>query len=342
MNFTQAIKEATIKVLKMSKKNLLFGLEVTNHGSGYSDINPKQVYETPVSELSTSGLVVGLASRGFRPLIVFGRVEFALLALDQILTQAGRWQYMFGKKYFCPAKFRIQIGRQWGNGPQHTANYHSIFLQSTEIDVFIPSTPSEAYAQVIYMNHIKRPSVMLEHRYLSLISENFKIPKIVKEISDSTIYISKRKQFNILIVTYADTLINALIAKKILEKNNIYVTIINFSYFPAHRRINDNLFKFINRFKNILFIDSAPYEFGLLSGIQSLISVRVKNINFFYLAPPSKPAPSSPTHMKDYYINKTQIINKVCSILKKKKITNKKMSFEELVLWPNINIRDYF
>ena len=198
-----------------------------------------------------------------------------------------------------------------------------------------------ASGQVIYMNHTKRPSVMLEHRYLSIISENFKKPKIVKKISNSTIYISKKKQFNILIVTYADTLINALEAKKILEKNNIYVSIINFSYFPAGRRINNNLFKFINQFQNILFIDSAPYEFGLLSGIQSLISGRVKNVNFFYLAPPNRPAPSSPKHMKEYYINKNQIINKVCWILDKKKIKNKKMTFEELILWPNININNY-
>ena len=141
MNFSNAIQEGTIKILSKNKKNLVFGLEVTNVGSKIYEMFSSQVFETPVSELASSGLCVGLAIRGFKPQIVFGRVEFALLAFDQILTQAGRWEYMFGGKYPCPVTFRIQIGRQWGNGPQHTANYHSIFMQSYGLDVYIPSTP---------------------------------------------------------------------------------------------------------------------------------------------------------------------------------------------------------
>ena len=86
MKFNEAIKEATIKALKQNKKKLLFGLEVTNQGVGFIEKFPNQVFETPVSELS-QGLIVGLASRGFKPAIVYGRIEFALLAMDQILTQ---------------------------------------------------------------------------------------------------------------------------------------------------------------------------------------------------------------------------------------------------------------
>jgi len=63
---------------------------------------PMQVLETPVSELAISGMAVGLASQGFRPVVVHGRVEFALLAMDQILTQASRWDFMFGGDYSCP------------------------------------------------------------------------------------------------------------------------------------------------------------------------------------------------------------------------------------------------
>jgi len=141
MNFSDAIQEGTIKVLSKSKKNLVFGLEVTNVGSKIFEKFPSQVFETPVSELASSGLAVGLATQGFKPQVVFGRVEFALLAFDQIFTQAGRWEYMFGGNYPCPVNFRVQIGRQWGNGPQHTANYHSIFMQSYGLDIFITSTP---------------------------------------------------------------------------------------------------------------------------------------------------------------------------------------------------------
>ena len=174
MNFTEAIEQATLSVLSKSYKNLVFGLEVSNVGSKIYEMFPRQVYETPVSELSSTGLAVGLATQGFKPQVVFGRVEFALLAFDQIFTQAGRWEYMFGGNYPCPVNFRIQIGRQWGNGPQHTANYHSIFMQSYGIDIFIPSTPEEAYKHIIYSNQLNHPSVILEHRYLSQITQVFK------------------------------------------------------------------------------------------------------------------------------------------------------------------------
>ena len=117
MNFNQAINKSILKVLSKSKKNFLMGLEVTNTGNEYYEKFPKQVLETPVSELSSSGLAVGPALKGYKPQIVFGRVEFALLAFDQIFTQAGRMEFTFGGKIKCPVSFRIQIGRQWGNGP---------------------------------------------------------------------------------------------------------------------------------------------------------------------------------------------------------------------------------
>ena len=62
MNFTKAIEQATIRVLSKNNKNLVFGLEVTNVGSKIFEKFPNQVFETPVSELSSSGLAVGLAT----------------------------------------------------------------------------------------------------------------------------------------------------------------------------------------------------------------------------------------------------------------------------------------
>lgn len=340
MNFADAIKNATLHVLSQSKKNLLFGLEVTNVGAGFEEKYPKQVFETPLSEAASTGLVVGLATQGYKPQIVFGRVEFALLAFDLIFTQAARWNYTFGGKSNCPVSFRIQIGRQWGNGPQHTANYHSIFLQACGIDVFIPSTPKEAYEHLLYMNRLNYPSVMLEHRFLYQIEENFELVKKYRKPLNARIYYNYKKS-DILIITYAETLVDALKAKKILHKNDLNVAIINFSYFSSKEKINKNVIKFIENFKNLLFIDSAPFKFGILSGIMSIITTESKKKhNFFYLSPPNTPAPAAAILMKDYYKDHNDIVLKVCDILKKKKIKVKKLSFDEKILWPTDNIRN--
>tara|TARA_B100001093_G_C26840683_1_gene1020400 strand:+ start:1135 stop:2163 length:1029 start_codon:yes stop_codon:yes gene_type:complete len=338
MNFSEAIKKATLSVLSKSKKNLLFGQEVTNVGAGFSDNFSKQVFETPLSEAASTGLVVGLSTQGYKPQIVFGRVEFAMLAFDLIFTQAGRWAYTFGNKSKCPVNFRVQVGRQWGNGPQHTANYHSMFLQSSGLDIFIPSTPSEAYNHIIYMNRLNHPSVMLEHRYLTLIKEDFKIKKKITKPYNAKIY-HNHKHSDLLLITYADTLIDALKAKKILQKNGINVAILNFSYFSNQNKIENKVIKFIEKFKNLLFVDSAPFEFGILSGVMSIISVRSKKKhNNHFLSPPNNPAPAGDSLMKNYYKTYNDIVNETCKILNKKKIKPIKQSFDEKILWPTDDV----
>jgi pyruvate dehydrogenase E1 component beta subunit len=334
INFAQAFIFGLHKFLSSSKKNMLFGLEVTNEGVGLKEKFTNQVYETPVSELSSTGLCVGLATKGFRPHIVFGRVEFAMLAFDQIFTQAGRWEYSFGGNYNCPITFRIQVGRQWGNGPQHTCNYHSIFAQSYGIDLSIPSTPQEAYDATIRSIKINKPLIILEHRHLALVKQDINFKKKNEDINFKVYGSSKRSK--ILVVTYADTLIDALKAKKYLRKVGIYITIINFSYFDSSERVNKKAINFAKKFKKIIFFDSAPFNFGILSGIMSIFSLNFKS-DFYALSPKNIPAPAATYLLKDYYKNHLDLINFCYKILGFKKKPLKEISFNEAILMPILN-----
>ncbi len=341
LSFPEAIDQASLDVIKSSKKNLIFGLEITNQGSKYLEAPKNQVFETPCSELSNTGLVVGLSTQNYNPTIVYGRVEFALLAFDQILTQASRWNYMFDKKSICNANFRIQIGRQWGNGPQHTANYHSIFAQSLGLEIFIPATPEEAFYQIKYMNKLNKPCVMLEHRYLSQISQNFNVKNKNYKIYTYKFFKEKKKT-KIILITYADTFYDAIFAREYLRKFNIDVAILNLSYFPSDKRVSDKVFKILSKYEFNIYIESAPKEFSLLSGILServLKNIKDKSKNYF-LSPKNIPAPADPKGMSLYYVNKNDIILKVSKLLNKK-IKIKKMSFEKSVLWPKIQLNKY-
>ena len=175
MIFTEAIKKSQLLNLKYNKKFLIIGLGMNYPSEGLYEKFPKRVFDTPVSELALTGTAVGLASQGFNPLVVHGRVEFAMLAFDQIFTQASRWEYMFGGNYPCPISLRIAIGRQWGNGPQHTANYNSIFMQASGLNIIIPSTPEEIFYGIRFLEKSKSPTVILEHRWLYKTTQNFKI-----------------------------------------------------------------------------------------------------------------------------------------------------------------------
>ena len=120
-------------------------------------------------------------------------------------------------------------------------------------------------------------------------------------------------------------------------KNKNRLSILNFSYFPSTERLCNKIKKYMSEFKNILFIDSAPYEFGLLSGIAGLYQTNInkKNQNLYKLSPPFIPCPTAPTLTKNYYVNYLDIEEKINSIFgTKENNKNKKISFDELNLWP--------
>jgi len=338
INFTDAIKFAHLKNLARNKKNIVLGLGMTYPNEGLYEKFKNQVFDTPVSEMSITGMAVGLASQGFRPCIVHGRVEFAMLAFDQIFTHASRWDYMFGGNYKCPVTFRIAIGRQWGNGPQHTASYHSIFLQSPGINVFIPSRPSEAYEYLIYSSLCSEPSAFLEHRWLYKTFEYFDLKKTnSNKLLLATHYQSKiNKKKKYLIITYADGLIEALKTYECL-KDRIDISVLNISGFNFNRRNYYEIIKIIIKYDEIILFDTSPYEFGLLSGLVGflgIVSNKVMKIKKF--SPPFTPCPTSPYLTKNYYINYRKIIE---YIQKKEnfKIILKKSSFDELNLWPDFD-----
>src|SRR3546814_9490197 len=79
-----------------------------------------RVIEMPVSENGLTGMAVGAALLGKRPVISFHRVEFALLALDQILNNAGKAHYISGGRHRGPLVIRMVVGRGWGQGPEHS------------------------------------------------------------------------------------------------------------------------------------------------------------------------------------------------------------------------------
>ena len=342
MIFGKAIDDAILSNLTEDKKFVLMGLVVSYSNKSFFSKFPERVLETPVSELSFSGMAVGLASQGFKPMVDHGRVEFSILALDQILTQASRWNFMFGGDYFCPASFKICIGRQWGNGPQHTGTYHSIFLQSLGMDIFIPSTPLEAYLHIKYTLKNMNPSVILEHRWLYLNDQNFKIHNNLNKIHHAT-YVKDNKS-NILIVTYGDGFVESLKAKKILKNENIDVSVISLSYFPKDKRISESIIKEISKFEKIYYVDTSPFDFGLLSSFSG-----IKNLNKdfsiiqkeYKISPPFYPCPTSPMLTGQYYPNGNIIAEKIIFNEKNKKIRIKPLSFYETHTVTKVDLNDY-
>jgi len=103
-----------------------------------------RVIDSPVSELGTTGVAVGASMCGYRPIVVHPRIDFMLLAVDQIVTQAAKWRSMFGGEAQAPVTIRGIINRGGEQGAQHSQSLHSWFAHIPGLRVVMPATPADA------------------------------------------------------------------------------------------------------------------------------------------------------------------------------------------------------
>ncbi len=126
----------------------------------------KRVLETPTSENAMTGVGVGLAISGFRPLMVHQRLDFFILAMDQLVNSAAKWHFMFGGQNSVPLTIRLITGRGWGQGPTHSQNLHSWFAHIPGLKVVMPSFASEVASLLQASIDDPNPVVFIEDRWI--------------------------------------------------------------------------------------------------------------------------------------------------------------------------------
>src|SRR5262245_66266691 len=97
-----------------------------------------RVLGMPTSENGMTGIALGSAVVGMRPVMTHQRVDFAVLALEQIVNQAAKWHYMFAGASKCPMVIRLIVGRGWGQGPQHSQSLQAWFAHGPGLKVVLP------------------------------------------------------------------------------------------------------------------------------------------------------------------------------------------------------------
>jgi pyruvate/2-oxoglutarate/acetoin dehydrogenase E1 component len=126
----------------------------------------ERVIDTPVSELATTGAGLGAALCGYRPIVIHPRVDFMLLAVDQIVTQAAKWRSMFGGGPAVPLTVRGIINRGGEQGAQHSQALHSWFAHIPGLRVVMPATPLDARDLLIASVLSDDPVLYLDDRWL--------------------------------------------------------------------------------------------------------------------------------------------------------------------------------
>ena len=120
----------------------------------------------PTSENAMTGVGIGAAIMGIKVLMTHQRLDFFLLALDQLVNGAAKMHYMYGGELKCPLTIRLIIGRGWGQGPTHSQSLQAWFAHIPGLKVLMPTFPHDAKLLLSKAIDDPNPVVFREHRWL--------------------------------------------------------------------------------------------------------------------------------------------------------------------------------
>jgi pyruvate/2-oxoglutarate/acetoin dehydrogenase E1 component len=173
LSYVDAVREATDLEMARDPAVIVFGLDVddpkaiqgTTRGLA-EKYGPERVFGTPLSEDAMSGAAIGMALAGLRPIHVHIRMDFLMLAMNQLVNVAAKSRFMFGGQVAVPLVVRSMIGRSWGQGAQHSQGLHSFFMHVPGLKVVAPATPHDAKGCLIAAIRDDNPVLYVEHRLL--------------------------------------------------------------------------------------------------------------------------------------------------------------------------------
>jgi pyruvate dehydrogenase E1 component beta subunit len=126
----------------------------------------ERVIDTPVSEGATTGIAVGAALHGYKPIVIHPRMDFMILATDQIVNQAAKWRHMLGGRCSPAVVIRGIINRGGEQGAQHSQALHSWYAHIPGLRVVMPATPSDARDLLIAATQSPDPVLYIDDRWL--------------------------------------------------------------------------------------------------------------------------------------------------------------------------------
>jgi pyruvate/2-oxoglutarate/acetoin dehydrogenase E1 component len=173
LTYPQAIKEAVEQEMARDCSVIVMGMGVDDPKAilgttkGFlGKFGESRVFDTPLAEDGMTGVAIGAALAGLRPIHVHIRMDFLLLAMNQLVNMAAKIHYMFGGSIHLPLVIRAIIGKSWGQGPQHSQSLYPLIMNIPGIKIFAPSTPYDAKGCMISAIRDNNPVLFIEHRML--------------------------------------------------------------------------------------------------------------------------------------------------------------------------------
>ncbi len=320
IQYREALREAMSEEMRKDETIFLMGEEVAEYNGAYKvsqgmldEFGAKRVIDTPISELGFTGIGIGAAMNGLKPIIEFMTFNFSLVAIDQIINSAAKMMSMSGGQFSVPIVFRGPTGSAGMLSSQHSQNFENWYANTPGLKVVVPSNPYDAKG--LLKSSILDPDPVIFMESEQMYGEKGEVPEkeyyleigkanIVKEGSDVTI-ISFGKMMK---VVYA-----AVIE---LEKEGINAEVIDLrTVRPIDYITLINSVKKTNRL--VIVEESWP-----LGAIATEITFKVQKEAFDYLDAPIQrvmgrdvPLPYAPTLIDAYLPNPDRVIKAVKEVM---------------------------
>jgi pyruvate/2-oxoglutarate/acetoin dehydrogenase E1 component len=197
LTFAQAIREALAEEMRRDATVCIMGEDVAEAGTPFKvlsglveEFGKERVLDTPISEAGFTGLAVGAAMTGMRPVvdIMFG--DFITLTMDQMVNQAAKVHYMSGGKWKVPMVMRTTLGATRRSAAQHSQSLHAWFCHVPGLKVVLPSTPYDAKGLLKAAIRDENPVIFFEDKMMYKLkgvvpTEEYTVPLGVADVKRS-------------------------------------------------------------------------------------------------------------------------------------------------------------
>lgn len=274
LNFAEAIQQGLHQALSLSDDVFVFGQIVDNISgvfhttTGLSDeFTNDRVFDTPVAESAMTGVALGAALVGMRPVLIHQRLDFMLYSMDQIVNWGALWRYKSGGKSGVPFTIRAVVGKGWGQGPQHSKSLQSWFAHVPGLKVAMPSTPYDAKGLLMSSIFGEDPTIIIEGRPLFTMSgivpqEPYRVP-----FGKGVI---RRSGKDVTVVALGYMVPLAMKSADILAEQGIYAEVIDpRTVAPLDEEI---ILQSVRKTGRLVIVDPAWKSFGVSAEIGAMVS----------------------------------------------------------------------
>ena len=322
LQFRQAVCEAMSEEMRRDETIYLMGEEVAEYNGAYKaskgmldEFGAKRVIDTPIAELGFSGIAVGSAMNGNRPIVEFMTFNFALVGIDQIINNAAKMRQMSAGQFSIPIVFRGPTASGGQLGATHSQAFENWYANCPGLKVVVPSNPYDAKGLLKSAIRDNDPVIFMESEQMygdkgEVPEGEYTIPLGLADI--------KREGTDVTIVSFGKIIKEAYTAADELAKEGISCEIIDLRTIrPMDHETILNSVKKTNR----LVVVEEAWPFGSVS---SEITYIVQERAFDYLDAPiirvttaDTPAPYSPNLLKEWLPSAETVVKAVKKVLNK-------------------------